>query len=128
MRIVVEGQTSDAVTASSKNSKLTEIKNDANFKVTVQSERTTNEKTSVTGEEQDVPKEKLKQAIKTVNDFLEINQNASKFVLHDGLDRYFVQVVNTQTDEVVKEIPPKKLLDAFYEMQKLLGMIVDEKI
>ena len=40
----------------------------------------------------------------------------------------FLQLVDTQTEEVVKEIPPKKLLDAFYEMQKLLGMIVDEKI
>jgi flagellar protein FlaG len=29
---------------------------------------------------------------------------------------------------VIREIPPKKLLDAFYSMQKFLGMIVDEKI
>lgn len=79
-------------------------------------------------EEQELSKEKLKKAIDVVNEFLQINHNASKFVLHDGLDRYFVQVVDTQTEEVVKEIPPKKLLDAYYEMQKLLGMIVDEKI
>ncbi len=79
-------------------------------------------------DEQEISKEKLQQAVNTINEFLQINHNASKFVFHDGLDRYFVQVVDTQTEEVVKEIPPKKLLDAFYEMQKLLGMIVDEKI
>lgn len=79
-------------------------------------------------EDQEVSKEKLQNVVDTVNEFLQINHNASKFVLHDGLDRYFVQVVDTQTEEVVKEIPPKKLLDAYYEMQKLLGMIVDEKI
>ncbi|WP_445479409.1 flagellar protein FlaG [Lysinibacillus irui] len=79
-------------------------------------------------EGQEVSKEKLQNVVDTVNEFLQINHNASKFVLHDGLDRYFVQVVDTQTEEVVKEIPPKKLLDAYYEMQKLLGMIVDEKI
>lgn len=80
------------------------------------------------GEEQVISKEKLKQAVDSVNEFLQANHSASKFVFHEGLDRYFVQVVDTKTEEVVKEIPPKKLLDAFYEMQKLLGMIVDEKI
>lgn len=79
-------------------------------------------------DEQKITKEKLQQAVETVNEFLQINHSSSKFVLHDGLERYFVQVVDTQTEEIVKEIPPKKLLDAFYEMQKLLGMIVDEKI
>ncbi|MGE7950562.1 flagellar protein FlaG [Lysinibacillus xylanilyticus] len=79
-------------------------------------------------DEQEITKEKLQQAVETVNEFLQINHSSSKFVLHEGLDRYFVQVVDAQTEEVVKEIPPRKLLDAFYEMQKLLGMIVDEKI
>lgn len=78
--------------------------------------------------EEQLSKEKLQQAVNMVNEFLHINHNSSKFVLHDGLDQYFVQVVDTQTEEIIKEIPPKKLLDAFYEMQKLLGMIVDEKI
>ncbi|RTQ94279.1 flagellar protein FlaG [Lysinibacillus telephonicus] len=79
-------------------------------------------------EKNEATDEKLKQAVESLNEFLEINHNSSKFVYHEGLDRYFVQVVNKDTEEVVKEIPPKKLLDAFYEMQKLVGMIVDEKI
>lgn len=87
-----------------------------------------NEKIEVNTEEQSVSKEKLQQAVDSVNEFLQLNHSASKFVFHEGLDRYFVQVVDTETEEVVKEIPPKKLLDAFYEMQKLVGMIVDEKI
>lgn len=87
-----------------------------------------NEKIEVKNEEQSVSKEKLQQAVDSVNEFLQLNHSASKFVFHEGLDRYFVQVVDTETEEVVKEIPPKKLLDAFYEMQKLVGMIVDEKI
>ncbi|KPN97504.1 flagellar biosynthesis protein FlaG [Lysinibacillus sp. ZYM-1] len=86
------------------------------------------EKQNIAIDEQEITKEKLQQAVETVNEFLQINHSSSKFVLHDGLERYFVQVVDAKTEEVVKEIPPKKLLDAFYEMQKLLGMIVDEKI
>ena len=71
---------------------------------------------------------KVQQAVDTMNQLLEVTNSAAKFVYHEGLDRYYVTVVDQDTDEVVKEIPPKKLLDAFYEMQKMLGMIVDEKI
>lgn len=73
-------------------------------------------------------KVKVQEAVKKMNDMLDVNHSSSKFMYHEGLERYYVTVVNRDTDEVVKEIPPKKLLDAFYEMQKMLGMIVDEKI
>ena len=73
-------------------------------------------------------KEKLQEAVDKMNQMLEVNQNAAKFKYHEGLDRYYITVVNRDTDEVIKEIPPKKLLDAFYEMKKLFGMIIDEKI
>lgn len=73
-------------------------------------------------------KKKVQDAVNKMNEMLDVNQSASKFMYHEGLERYYVTVVNRDTDEVVKEIPPKKLLDAFYEMQKMLGNIVDEKI
>lgn len=76
----------------------------------------------------ELSKESLQQAVQSMNEFLETNQSTSKFVFHEGLERYYITVVDRKTDEVIKEIPPKKLLDAFYEMQKLVGMIVDEKI
>ena len=73
-------------------------------------------------------KAKLQEAVSAMNEILETNDNTSRFQYHEGLDRYYVTVVDKNTDEIVKEIPPKKLLDAFYEMQKMVGMIVDEKI
>lgn len=79
-------------------------------------------------EGKEVSKEKLQQVVDSINEFLEVDHKASKFVLHDGLERYYVRLVDTDTDEVIKEIPPERLLDAFYKMQKLAGMIVDEKI
>ena len=76
----------------------------------------------------DETKTKLQEAVNKMNEMLEVNNSTSKFMFHEGLERYYVTVVNRDTEEVVKEIPPKKLLDAFYEMQKMLGMVVDEKI
>ena len=73
-------------------------------------------------------KKKVQEAVGKMNEMLEVTNSTSKFIYHDGLERYYVTVVDRETEEVVKEIPPKKLLDAFYEMQKMLGMVVDEKI
>ncbi|KFL43940.1 hypothetical protein CH76_03705 [Lysinibacillus sp. BF-4] len=76
-------------------------------------------------------KEKLQHAVESLNEFMEDHMPkpmSSKFRFHEGLERYYVQVVDPQTDEVLKEVPPEKLLNAFYEMQKMVGMIVDEKI
>lgn len=130
MRIAAQGQTTDVVTTTSsvlpKKAGTEEIS-----MTTVESYLVTQpqgEKLTIATDDQEITKEKIQHAMDTINEFLHLNHNSSKFVLHDGLDRYFVQVVDTQTEEIIKEIPPKKLLDAFYEMQKLLGMIVDEKI
>ena len=73
-------------------------------------------------------KGKVQEAVTKMNEMLDVNNSTSKFMYHEGLERYYVTVVDRESEEVVKEIPPKKLLDAFYEMQKMLGMIVDEKI
>ncbi|BAK17695.1 uncharacterized flagellar protein FlaG [Solibacillus silvestris StLB046] len=73
-------------------------------------------------------KVKVQEVVNRMNEMLEVNNSISKFKYHEDLERYYVTVVNRDTEEVVKEIPPKKLLDAFYEMKKMLGMVVDEKI
>ena len=77
------------------------------------------------GEESKV---KVQEVVEKMNKMLAVDNNTAKFMYHEGLDRFYVTVVNRETEEVIKEIPPKKLLDAFYEMQKMFGMIVDEKI
>ncbi|WP_418301540.1 flagellar protein FlaG [Lysinibacillus fusiformis] len=128
MRIASQGQSNDTITAPT-NTKAMNVQENITPNVSkVTDSQLVVEKATTVGEEQDISKEKLQQAVDVVNEFLEINNSSSKFIYHEGLERYYVTIVNRDTEEVVKEIPPKKILDAFYEMQKLLGMIVDEKI
>lgn len=72
--------------------------------------------------------EVVKKAVAEVNEFLEIHNQKPKFVFHEELEQYYVQVVDAETEEVIKEIPPKKLLDGYYAMQKFIGIFYDEKI
>lgn len=70
-------------------------------------------------------KQAYQTAVNKLNEFMEYSQKNSKFVFHEELDRYYVEVVDAKTQEVIKEIPPKELLDAYYEMQKLVGKMFD---
>ncbi|TSB48336.1 flagellar protein FlaG [Alkalicoccobacillus porphyridii] len=70
----------------------------------------------------------LEHKIESMNDLLSTTPTSIKFNLHKDLDRIYVQVVDLQTKEVVKEIPPEEFLDMVASMLKNAGLIVDERI
>lgn len=82
----------------------------------------------MTDEQGKPTKEAFQIAVNKLNEFMEHAQKNSKFIFHEGLGKYYVEVVDAKTEEVIKEIPPKELLNAYYEMQKMLGNIVDRSI
>ncbi|WLR57832.1 flagellar protein FlaG [Guptibacillus hwajinpoensis] len=73
-------------------------------------------------------KEALVTRLKELNDFIEPAKTNLKFQLHDQLNEYYVQIIDTNTDEVLKEIPSKELLDRYAATAELLGFLVDQKI
>lgn len=73
-------------------------------------------------------KEKLEEVVSGLNHFLEPAHTSIRFKLHEKLNRYYVVIMNDNTDEVVKEIPAKKLLDTYAAMAEHLGLLVDRKI
>lgn len=79
-------------------------------------------------EEEKVTKELLKHKVVGMNEFLEPTKTAVKFQLHEELNEYYVQVIDSFTNEVLKEIPNKKFLDMYASMTELMGIIVDEKL
>ncbi|QSB12420.1 flagellar protein FlaG [Lysinibacillus fusiformis] len=79
-------------------------------------------------QEQEVPVNNLEKAVDSLNEIFKINNSELRFKLHEGLGKYYATLVDSETEEVVREIPAKKILDVFYEMQKLLGLFVDKKI
>lgn len=75
-----------------------------------------------------VPKEKLQSTIEDLNKFLQQSHTALKFQYHEKLQEYYVTLIDEKTKEVVREIPPKKMLDFYAAMTEFLGLIVDKKI
>jgi flagellar protein FlaG len=82
-------------------------------------------------EEEMIPKEKkekIEEIVKGINEFLQPSQTSLRFKLHDELKEYYVQIIDERTNEVIREIPPKKLLDMYAAMMEFVGLIVDKKI
>lgn len=64
----------------------------------------------------------------SMNKFLQSADSQLKFVFHDELNEYYVTIVNSATDEVIREIPSKKLMDIHAAMREFVGILVDRKI
>ncbi|MBT2687160.1 flagellar protein FlaG [Bacillus sp. ISL-47] len=72
--------------------------------------------------------EEVTEVVDSMNKFLQASHTSLKFELHEKLNEYYVTLVDDVTQEVVREIPSKKLLDVYAAMTEFLGLMVDKKI
>ncbi|MFD1926879.1 flagellar protein FlaG [Sporosarcina siberiensis] len=78
--------------------------------------------------EQQLPKDKAIQLTDGMNKFMQTANTQLRFKFHEELNEYYVTVVDSTTDEVIREIPSKKLLDIHAAMREFVGILVDRKI
>ncbi len=50
-----------------------------------------------------------------------------EYSYHKETNRVSIRVIDSDTDEVVREIPPEKSLDMLQKMWEMAGILVDEK-
>ena len=72
-------------------------------------------------------KEELRKEIDGMNKWLQMTNTHIKFTLHEELNEYYVQVINDQTQEVIREVPSKKMMDMVAKIHEMVGLLVDEK-
>ncbi|GAA4718767.1 flagellar protein FlaG [Brevibacillus fulvus] len=78
-------------------------------------------------QEKTYSKEQVDKEIENLNKWLEIKKTHLKFIKHEKLDKYYVQVINDGTGEVIREVPSKKIMDMVASFYENIGLIVDEK-
>ncbi|WP_318507831.1 flagellar protein FlaG [Bacillus sp. T3] len=89
---------------------------------------TTPEKNGEQSQQQQHSREQTEKVINGLNEFLKASNSHLKFEFHEKLKEYYVTVVDDKTNEVIKEIPSKKLMDMYAAMADYIGLIVDQKI
>ncbi|WP_368654415.1 flagellar protein FlaG [Ornithinibacillus sp. 4-3] len=50
-----------------------------------------------------------------------------QFKYHEELNEYYVAVIDPLTNEIIKEIPPKNMLDKYAVRVKYIGLLVDKR-
>ena len=75
----------------------------------------------------EVPPEKVKKAVSEINQKIKPTHTSCQFSYHEETHRISIKVINDDTDEVIREIPPEKTLDMIAKTLELEGILVDEK-
>lgn len=75
--------------------------------------------------EQQASNDQIKKAVEKMNKNL--SNSEAIFGIHDATNRVTIKIVDKETKEVLKEIPPEKTLDMIAKAWELAGILVDEK-
>lgn len=74
------------------------------------------------------PSEKqIQEAVDSTNREFEKLQTNLRFSVHKQTKQIMVKIIDSNTQEVIKELPPEKLLDMVASMMERAGLIVDRR-
>lgn len=77
------------------------------------------------GKEQQPSNEQIRKAVEQMNKNM-FNSEAV-FGIHEGTNRVTIKIVDKDTKEVIKELPPEKTLDMIAKVWEMAGILVDER-
>lgn len=70
---------------------------------------------------------KMKDAIDKVNSKIVPSKTRCEFSYHEETKRVSIKVIDQNTEEVIREIPPEETLNMLSKMWELAGILVDER-
>ncbi len=76
--------------------------------------------------EQQPSNEQLKRAVEQLNKNM-VAHSEAVFGIHEGTNRVTIKIVDKDTKEVLKELPPEKTLDMIAKVWEMAGILVDER-
>lgn len=69
----------------------------------------------------------LLEKVEQLNETAQLFNKKLHFEIHEETQRIMVQVMYADTGEVIREIPPQRILDLLARIEQALGILVDEK-
>lgn len=69
--------------------------------------------------------EQIKKAVEALNK--KMDRSEAIFGIHEGTNRVTIKIVDRDTKEVIKELPPERTLDMIAKVWEMAGILVDEK-
>lgn len=116
-----------------RNMTSTEVRKDVNGAIsnTVQDQKVSVQRNRKEGSDisrgEKVTEKTYAKAVEEANKKLVSTNKEMRLSIHEKTKKINIKIIDKETDEVIKEYPPEKLLDIFAKMIELSGLIVDEK-
>jgi flagellar protein FlaG len=66
-------------------------------------------------------------SIGKANKVMTVANRSLEFSIHEATKDIMVKVINTETKEVIREIPPEKILNMVAGLMELAGLLIDER-
>ncbi len=86
------------------------------------------DKASSNKEERKYTEKELINAIESANEEIIVYGKRFEFSIHEETKHIVVKVIDVATEEVIREIPPEKILDLIASLWEISGLIVDERV
>ena len=87
-----------------------------------------NAKPILQGEERKYTEDELIDKIESANKQFIAYDRRFEFSIHEKTKQIMVKVIDVTTDEIIREIPPEKILDLVASIWEVAGIIVDERV
>ena len=95
---------------------------DVNFSTSIH-DKTENDEKELKASEQHIKSE-----ISKANQKLKSHNVRCEFGYHEETKRVTIKIMDKDTEEIIREVPPEKTLAMIEKMWELAGLLVDEKI
>ena len=69
----------------------------------------------------------VSEAVDRVNKAVDGSNRRFVYSVHEKTNEIMIKVIDERTKEVIREIPPKKILDMVANMLEMAGLLVDER-
>ena len=70
----------------------------------------------------------ISEAVRRANRSLEWAKRHFEYSVHEKTNTFVVRVYDSESDELIREIPPERILDLVARLWEIAGLIVDERV
>ncbi|MEW6181611.1 MAG: flagellar protein FlaG [Bacillota bacterium] len=77
-------------------------------------------------EKQQKPEHDVKKALQQLSETAHAFGRRYHFKMHEQTREYMVQIIDLETDKVINEVPPEKVLNLVAQIRELVGLLVNK--
>ena len=73
-------------------------------------------------------REDVENMLDSIYELTNMLQTKLNFSIHDNTNEIVVRVINRETEEIIRQIPPEELLEIHAGMKKMTGLLLHENV